>query len=279
MEDMRGLRQNFVIAKVATVVGLSACSPTLKSTSTAHVNIQIEDADRRITSLSENEDPISSLPNNFCFMLNVTGPGIRGILPEEHICGPENGLGQVSLKAFNAGDSADITVRVGTDRVFELVGFESPLGSLEGKAICGALEVAFQPAEDPLARKIIYKMDGQEVRSRPWLFARGHSTINPSKNNSVVLTALQKPQPYFRKDFSEPPSECRPQSGNSAPLTKAAPLFVPSGIAITQPKVSASGRVLRALHTPQAVTADPKRSRNGNAEMSTGILHTESSQP
>lgn len=263
-----------------------SCAPNKNSgpaSGESRVSIRInKDKLRQESGLSQGGAEVS-LPDEFCYAVHVTGAGLEKTSAADLSCGPSTGLGLVTTKAYNRGDNAEVDVKVGTARRFELFGFASPLGLENGRAKCGTLTVELVKGDVPLTTYLKISVGGAEVTSKPILFASGTADIVPGDNNITleatpkVVTSLTSQlafgAPYYRIDSLTPPAECvvpkKTLSSNH--------IFVNTGMAIKAPQVSAT-----SIRTLQFITSSPeifvrpgagssKPSASGNSEVATGM--------
>jgi len=287
------------------ISGLSACAPALNdggSGARGRVTLLFDkDPEPRNSSLRgltgnqlrEEGSALASsngnvtLPNDYCYVIHVTAPDLEQVAPGADLCGPLSGLGLVTAKAYNKGDTAEIEVRIGQQRRFELLAMKSPLGEKDGRAVCGDFSANFNKGENALKSRIVYKIQGQVVTSKPVMVAQVESDVNPGDNvitmKAVPLVkadvtttfGLDFGAPYMRADH--PATASYACSGQ---VFKVAQAFVTSGAGTKNPIASdnASGRYMRAVSSlPVLHDKDPIESSTtgSDATLATGILNLE----
>lgn len=208
-----------------------------------------------------------ALSPSLCYVLHATGSGLTQIQPDQTPCGPEQGLGLFTARSYAANESFEWSLRVGTERHVELLGFESPLGTRDGHAICGRLDVALAPrapeAEDVLPH---FRIEGHEVRGRAYIFAASLHTLTPEAR-TFTLDPVGQPQvglPWFRADLPSAPAFCRPPPA----AAESGPLFSASGAGLPEPIRGQRGvGILRSFGQALAVPGAAVRSTSGRAEL------------
>lgn len=276
---------------LVTLLLLTACAPSLKDGAGGdgvQIRFTINKDKLRASGLSASGGGSVTLPNDYCYAIHVTGPGIDSISEADMTCGPAHGLGRLSPKAYNVGDTAEVDVKVGSDRHFELIGFASPLGTTGGRAVCGdRLRAEFRDSANPREKGIRIFVNDVEVGSHPILFAAGTAKIDVGVNN-VALEAIPKVDstltaqlafgvPYLRMDVPGAPQVCRPADNVLNPNQ----LFTNTGMSIAAPvaSTSGSGRKLQLVTaTPEIFVRTNPRGKvsavpnaNNTAELATGI--------
>lgn len=275
---------------LAALMLLAACAPSLKDGSGGggvQIRFTINKDKLRGSALSASGGGTVTLPNDYCYAIHVTGPGIDAVSEADMTCGPAHGLGRMSPRAYNVGDTAEIDVKVGSDRLFELIGFASPLGTVNGRAVCGdSLRAEYRDSANPREKGIRIFVNNVEVGSHPILFAAGLSKIDVGLNN-VTLEALPKVDstltaqlvfgvPFLRMDVPGAPQVCRPADNVLNPNQ----LFSNTGMSVPAPVTSGtgSGRKLQMITaTPEIFVRATARGNvsavpnaNNTAELATG---------
>ncbi len=239
----------------------TACSPAMKTDAKLSVNLaQLNSGDALDTHSLE-------LSPSLCYALHATGGGLTQIEPEQTPCGPERGLGVFTARSYAAHESFEWSLKVGTERHVELLGFESPLGTRNGHALCGRLDVALAPrapeAQDVLPR---FRIEGHEVRGHTYVFATSLRTLTPAVRTLALepVGEAQIGQPWLRRDTTTSPAFCRPP----LPASANGPLFSASGAGLPEPIRGQKGAgVLRSLSQSMAVPGTTVRSTSGRAEL------------
>lgn len=272
-------RNSYLVAALGLALG--ACSPSSSYKSgDARAVIEVR---RDHLGLSANATDMS-LPDRLCYAVHVTGHGLEQVSGDELSCGPSTGLGVMSVRAYNKGDTAEVTVKVGEKRRFDLIAFESPLGVTNGRANCGELSVEYKQSDLALERKILLKVNGQLVTAKPVLLATGEAAIEPGNNNvaiqAVPLVSAPITQsmglafgaPYNRADAGfGTPAAC------SAVVANPNKLFTPTSAALAAPVVSTTGgRRLQAVSGTPFLMLTPKTSVSARRDLASGPLEIRS---
>lgn len=227
-----------------------------------------------------------TLPDNYCFAIHITGPGLIEMPPERMQCGPAVGYGHLSARAYNRGETADLTVKVGRRR-FDLIGFKSPLGATNGRANCGDLSVEVQATSNDANHGLVLKVNGQPVAESPVIFATGEVDINPGDNvvqieavpkgDSPLVSGLAFGAPYLRKDIpgAAPADLCGgPASTTPEPTPRVAQqLFIVPALVAPDPGPPTATPQLKALTTSPVMMVTPITS--GGAQLKTGLFEIE----
>ena len=282
MEIVRpALRARAALGIVA--VGLAACSPKSAQDSGAngHVSIRFEQPGEGGRALSVGGQEVT-LPNNFCYAVHITGDGITSVAQSDDVCGPTTGLGQMSPLAYNRGDTAELTIKIGSSRHFDLIGFLSPLGTdADGRAICGSLAMEIANGAIANDRAITLRVGGSVVTAAPVVFASGTGDIGPGDNvitlqgiplaSSSATSGLALGAAYFRRDISGSGGAACPTS----PVNTRPPMTTTAGVGLPAAKASNEStqvKLERVTTTPVLLTS-PATS-NGSS-LSTGLFEIE----
>lgn len=246
---------------LATFFLAVGCSPAMKTDAKLTIHLS------QLTSGDALDVRALELSPSLCYALHATGNGLTQIAPEQTPCGPEQGLGMFTARSYAANESFEWSLKVGTERHVELLGFESPLGTRNGHAICGRLDVTLVPrapeAEDVLPR---FRIEGQDVRGRAYVFAASLHTLTPEARTFTLdpVGEAQVGVPWFRADLATAPAFCRPPP----PASSHGPLFSASGAGLPEPIRGQKGvGILRSFGQSMAVPGATVRSTSGRAEL------------
>jgi hypothetical protein len=294
---MSELRPRLLCTLIGTLVvatAFSSCAPRQNEASTtAQVRLEIRRSNLGSTSATD-----SALPQELCYFINVTGDRLEKLAPSPSGCGPASGMGQVSERAYNVGDTAELSVPVGGHRLFEIVGVASPLGVQNGRALCGSFSFQVLPPSSANAEpQSEFRIEGQLVKAPPVLFYSGRGDVNPGIENVITLDAVAQiltpltasytfGAPYNRQD--------RPGSGTDPALCRPATRFMAnvalmssSGAGLSAPVPGTAtdttpsptlGLTLRMVTVSPLVSPTPTRAIEGSFTLKTGlgeILHGE----
>lgn len=278
----------FSYSWVVLIVLATACAPQRKDgvvADNARALVSMNKTNLRTSGLRGSGGDVA-LPDNYCFAVHVTGPGLIEMPPERMQCGPAVGYGSLSARAYNRGETADLTVKVGRRR-FDLIGFKSPLGVTNGRANCGALSVEVQATDNDANHRLVLKVNGQAVAESPVIFATGEVDINPGDNNvsieavpkfdSPLVSALSFGAPYLRRDIpgAAPADLCGATSTTTTEPTPrvAQQLFVVPALVAPDPGPPTATPQLKALTTSPVMMVTPLTS-NG-VQLKTGLFEIE----
>lgn len=251
------------------------------------ITIRKDNIQRQESGLSASGGGSVTLPENLCYAIHVTGEGLERVSASDNLCGNLTGLGFVSDKAYAFGETAELEVKVGAQRHFELIGFASPKGEVNGRAVCGNLTAEFVKGATALATKVEWKIDGQVVTAHPVLFADAMAVIEPG-DNTVVLQAIAKVNstvtaqlvfgaPFLKSDYAIPPPACRVALGANRIYSATGsgvgvPTVVPSTLSGSVRKltfITATPGIFVRAGAKGSVSSMP--STTGYTELSTGL--------
>lgn len=154
------------LSGVALLVG---CGESQLSQTSVTLSAQPHPEARTSSSFNTNTTEPMPLPQELCYVIHVSGPGLTEIPGDSDVCGPESGQAYMTPRAYKVGETAKIVLNAtSSPRVFELLGFASPLGvDAEGKARCGTTALLeYQPApetDDPRHTSFKLMIDGKKV--------------------------------------------------------------------------------------------------------------------
>lgn len=234
------------------------------------------------------------LPTQLCYVIHVSGPGITEIPGDEDLCGPESGQGFMTPQAYRVGETAELTLTsTGSPRIFELIGFASPLGVDEnGVARCGtSAQIEYEAAaltDEPRHTSFKLKVDGQKVTSGLVKFYSGEKPSLAPGQEEVTLFQWPKSSdalvenyafgvPFFRQDVADEKPEGCLATGESWNGGSSIELLVEhSGTGITNPVVSAnsSAAIIQINHGPVGLPASGlsiPSSTGGTAVLNLGL--------
>lgn len=264
--------------KIAALLSVVACAPQKGGSGDEPARVRVvmnydSLVDGRALTGADGND--YALSDALCYVVHVTGEEITDVKPDELLCGPTPGLGQFSGQAYNKGDSAELTVKVGKHRRIDLIGIVPPGGLENGKAKCGAFSVETSPGTVAHDKTLKFKIAGVEASPALIVFATGEANIEPG-DNVVTLQAIPKVissvvgtytfgAPYRRADLASAAAGCVA----SLPAAQSAlQLFTTSSVGLMTPKVSGTAKLIQVSGTPVLMRVP---AASGSATLSTGL--------
>ncbi len=269
-----------VITLAIFIVLLSSCTKAVQdesagSSSFAQVAVSLDSS--RFISQGGMSAMADLLPENLCYIIHVTGPGLTAVGDGDAQCGPEVGLGMISARSYNVGDTAQLEVEPGLARRFDLIGFTSPNGtSAEGKGNCGAISVYIEPNPYGAGRKVKLLQNNEPITAKPVLFYTGTADLVSGPNvvalakvplfASPITASLTFGKPYNREDVAAV-AACQQSFGTNAQLKFATGGRIPAQI------VAPGGATLKGVTVTPFIMNQPRKTSaaGGGVSLGTGF--------
>lgn len=238
-------------------------------------------SDTRVSASGLSTAADTSLPDNLCYLINVTGEGLTTLNGVDDSCGPESGIGQLSPQSYRKGDTAELIVKIGTKRRFDLVGYSSDIGA-DGRPVCGGV-LGVDVSTDSSGRKYaVLRIDGREITARPVIFATGTADINSGDNlitmqpvslvASPLTTGFAFGAPYRRSDLPQGVAGCAAPPPTPATPRQTQRLVVTPSANLAAPVVSSKDPQVRLRMLTGAPIIHRSPSSSGGAHVGTGLF-------
>ena len=144
-----------------------------------------------------------AFPVGLCYVVHVTGGTYTQGGPDDDLCGPASGAGQLK-GSVRQGDEIAFEVQIGTNLNFEVVGFEVPAIAKDATGRPVECPAAALLLRDPSLKPRAQVTLGGAVYEHGALFAQGSAAIKPGDNLVTLYkipSELGKTIPGFPYSF------------------------------------------------------------------------------